>query len=190
MQFKNTDKSYGAVTKTFHWLSALLVIGLICVGLYFSDMPNSPATMHTKLQLVTMHKSFGIIVLCLTVLRIIWHIYTRKPGLVDGMKKWERVAAKGAHYFLYFAMLALPLSGWGLTSAAGRPVKLFGLDALTLPDLVAKNHDLKETLEDFHSTVAWILIGVIAVHAAAALKHHIIEKDSTLRRMLPFCKGE
>jgi cytochrome b561 len=184
MLFKNTGSSYGVVTKTFHWLSALIVIGLLCVGLYMTHAKKDAGLF----VYFTLHKSFGIIVLALTVLRIIWHIYTRKPGLVDGMKPWERMAAKGAHLFLYFAMVTMPLSGWIFSSAAGRPVKLFGLESLTLPDLVGKNHGLKELLENYHKTMAWLLIGVVAVHAAAAVKHHVIDKDSTLRRMLPFGK--
>lgn len=187
MQFKNSPSAFGAVTKTFHWLMALLVVTLICVGLYFTSMPNTPDVFPLKIKLVSLHKSVGILVLTLVTLRIVWHIYTRTPDFVGGMKPWERMAARASHLFLYFAMITMPLSGWIFSSAAGRPVSFFKL--FTLPDLVGKNHAVKEALETYHVTLAWVLIAVIALHAAAALKHHFISKDSTLRRMLPFCKN-
>lgn len=180
MKLGNTPDRYGAVSKAFHWLSALLVIGLLCVGLYMTNAEKSAALF----PLYGLHKSFGIVVLAVTFLRVLWHLASKKPALVDDMKKWEKAAAKGAHHFLYLCMFAMPLSGWLMSSAKGRTVKLF--DTVTLPDLVGKNAELGDKLADFHELCAWVLIGVIILHATAALKHHFIEKDVTLKRMLPF----
>lgn len=180
MPFRNSPDNYGAVTKAFHWLSALLVIGVLCAGLYMTNAEKSSGL----IAIYGLHKSFGIVVLSVTLLRVLWHFVSKKPAPVDSMKKWEKTAAKAAHCFLYFAMLAMPMSGWLMSSAKGRSVKVF--DAVTLPDLVEKNERLGELFEECHEYLAWGLIAAIVLHAAAALKHHFIEKDVTLRRMLPF----
>lgn len=182
MKLGNTPDRYGAVSKAFHWLSALLVIGLICVGLYMTNAEKTPAVF----PLYGLHKSFGIVVLALTLLRVLWHFASKKPALAESMKKWEKMAAKAAHCFLYFAMFAMPLSGWMMSSAKGRSVKLF--DKVPLPDLVEENVELGDRLAAFHEYLAWALIAAIFLHAVAALKHHFVEKDVTLKRMLPFYK--
>ena len=180
MKIGNTPDRYSALSKAIHWISALLVIGLICIGLYMTNAEKTPAIF----PLYGLHKSFGIVVLALTLLRVLWHLASKKPALVDGMKKWEKTAAKAAHHFLYLALFAMPLSGWLMSSAKGRTVKLF--DTVTLPDLVGKSEQLGDFFEECHEYLAWALIAAIVLHAAAALKHHFVEKDVTLKRMLPF----
>lgn len=182
MQLRNSPDKFGGVTKTFHWLTALTVIGLLAVGLYMVRAEKSAALF----PLYNLHKSFGILVLGATALRVLWHLYSRKPGLVPGMAAWEKAAAHAGHFFLYICLFGMPLSGWIMSSAKGRTVKLF--NTITLPDLVAKNQGLGETLEDVHEFLAYALIAMIVLHAAAALKHHFISHDATLRRMLPFAK--
>lgn len=182
MQLRNSPEKFGGVTKTFHWLTALTVIGLLCVGLYMTRAEKSAAIF----PLYSLHKSFGILVLAATALRVLWHFYSRKPGLVPGMAAWEKAAAHAGHFFLYICLFGMPLTGWLMSSSKGRQVKLF--DAVPLPDLISKNHELGETLESIHGYLAYALIAMIVLHAAAALKHHFISHDATLRRMLPFAR--
>jgi len=180
MQAKNTPDSYGAVTKGFHWVIALLIIGVLGVGLYMDFL----ATKIERFELMPWHKSFGITVLALATLRVLWHLYSRPARFVAGLKDWEMQAARAVHILLYMAMFVMPLSGWLMSSAAGRSVSFFKL--FTLPDLVGKNDSLRELFGAIHEVSAYALLALIAGHAGAALKHHFIGKDATLRRMLPF----
>lgn len=178
--WRNTVEKYGAVAKGFHWLMAALIVGLLCLGLYMEDLGRSPL----KLQLVFWHKSLGIAVLALVVLRILWRFLNVPPSSLPNHKPWEKILARIAHAALYAGMIGMPLSGWAMSSAKGYPVSVFGW--FTLPGITPKNHDLGEFMGEVHEVTAWILIGAIALHAAGAIKHHVIDKDSTLRRMLPF----
>jgi cytochrome b561 len=180
MQFRNTPEAYGAVSKTFHWVIALLVIGLLGVGIYMDLFAGKLE----RFQLMPWHKSFGITVLALAFLRLCWIAWSHRPMMLETIKPWQRHAATAVHYYLYFAMFAMPLSGWLFSSAAGRTVKVFNL--FELPDLVAQDEGLRETLSTIHWFVGYSLLPVIGIHVAAALMHHFIDRDATLRRMLPF----
>lgn len=182
MQFRNTKDRYGAVTKTFHWTISLLIICLICVGLYMTELADK--TNPGIFKLFFLHKSTGIFVLFLASCRVGWHLYSRPADFVPSLKPWEKTGARIAHALLYAAMFVMPLSGWVLSSAAGRQVSFFGL--FTLPDLVAKNEGTRDFFSGVHDIVGWSLIPLIGIHAAGALKHHFFDKDITLRRMLPF----
>ena len=184
MQLKNSPEKFGAVTKTFHWLTSITVITLLCVGIYMVRADKDASL----INIYGLHKSFGICVLTVTFLRVLWHVYSKKPPLVAGMAVWERFAAHAGHTFLYLCLIGMPLSGWAMSSAFGRQVKVFGLGPL--PDLVAKNQDTAETLAAVHEYLAYALIAMIVLHMGAALKHHFIEKDATLKRMLPFAKDK
>jgi cytochrome b561 len=182
MQLRNTTERYGVVTKTFHWTIALLIICLICVGIYMTELADK--TNPGIFRLFFLHKSTGIFVLFLATCRILWHIYSHPADFVPSVKLWEKMAARIAHALLYAAMFVMPLSGWLLSSAAGRPVSFFGL--FTLPDLVAKDKATQDFFSGIHEIVGWSLIPLIGIHVAGALKHHFFDKDITLRRMLPF----
>lgn len=177
MQIRNTSDSFGAVHKLLHALVALLVIALICVGLYMGEMEFSP----DKLKIYALHKSFGICVLTLAALRVAWRLANPRPAMLGPEVKWERALAHTVHVFLYVAMFAMPLSGWLMSSAKGFSVSVFGL--FTLPDMIAPNEDLGELFEEIHEITAWCLIAAIALHAGGALKHHFIYRDATLKRM-------
>lgn len=180
MIIRNTDDRYGLLTVLFHWLIAVLIIGLLGLGLYMTDLEFSPG----KLVLYGWHKSFGIVVLALVILRLSWKILNAgKPRALPTHKPWEKILAKIAHLALYAAMFIMPLSGWIMSSAKGYPVSVFGW--FTLPDLVSKNKALGDLAGNIHDTAAWILIGIIGLHIAGALKHHLVDRDGTLRRILP-----
>ncbi|MDE1151697.1 MAG: cytochrome b [Micavibrio sp.] len=186
MQFKNTPDRYGAVTKFFHWTIALLILALICVGLYMTNAEKSAALF----KYYALHKSTGVLVLLLALGRAGWHVYSKKPGFTPSVKKWEAMAATAVHYFLYFCMFALPLSGWFFSSVRRGAVDVYGLFKLPQPfdqaDPAMKNY--AELAETFHGYLAYALIAVICMHVAGALKHFVIDRDMTLQRMLPFSK--
>ena len=179
MPFKNSETDYGTIAKTFHWLMAALVIGLLCVGLYMSDLEMGP----DKLKLYGLHKEFGTLVLILVILRLLWRFKNTAPALPADMKKHEKLAAHAGHAALYFLMLYMPIVGWLMSSAAGFPVSFFGLFAL--PNLVSPDKQLMELLKELHEIGGNAFIFVIAAHFGAALYHHFIRKDNILRRMLP-----
>ncbi len=179
MLWKNTERRWGAVAKSFHWITALLVIGMLCAGLYMTGLENSPQ----KFQIYGLHKSIGVTILLIVVLRILWKSVTVRPEELATHKKWERALARLVHFFLYFAILTMPLSGWAMSSAKNFPVSVFGL--FTLPNIVGPNPGLAGLLAEYHEILAWALMGAIGLHFAGAIKHHIIDRDETLRRMLP-----
>lgn len=178
--FRNTPQRYGAVSKGFHWTIALLVVTLLGIGIYMDLF----ATQMQRFRLMPWHKSFGILVLMLAFLRVMWMAWSRRPSFLDTIPRWQRQAAAAVHYYLYFAMFAMPLSGWLYSSSAGRTVIFFGL--FNLPDLVGQSESLRGILGTAHSYIGYSLVLVIGLHVAAALKHHFIDRDDTLRRMLPF----
>lgn len=184
MQFRNTMDRYGAVTKLFHWTIALLILGLICVGLYMVNAEKSA----TVFKYFALHKSAGLLVFALALCRILWHLYTRTPGFVQGLKPWERNLARLTHYALYFALIAMPLSGWFFSTVRRGGVPFFDLFTLPQPfdQQDAQMKQYAELAEDFHDYLAFALIGIICLHVAGALKHFVIDRDITLQRMLPF----
>lgn len=180
MQLRNTETQFGAVTKALHWTIALLIIFMLGLGLWMGDLPMGVQ----KLQAVTLHKSIGITVLVLMLCRVVWHlVFSHRPREADTLKPIDKAAAAAMHYTLYVLALAIPLAGWAMSSAKGRSVSVFGL--FTLPDIAPKNNDLGELLETCHNTMAYILIALVSLHVLAALKHHFVEKDTVLKRMLP-----
>ena len=179
MPLKNSETEYGTVTKTLHWTIALIVLCLLPVGLFMDDLPLGAL----KLNVYNLHKSFGITVLTLIICRICWHIVSHRPNAVETLKPWEKTGAAVVHYSLYILLIAMPLTGWLMSSAAGRPVHFF--DLFILPDLVAQDKALSKTFRELHGDIGWIIIAVVSLHIAAALKHYFIDKDIVLKRMLP-----
>jgi cytochrome b561 len=176
MQLFNTNQSYGTLTIFLHWLMAILVIGMICVGLYMVSLPLSTF----KFTLYGWHKAFGFLVLGLVIARLLWRLCNIIPSL--SIPQWEKRTALSVHWILYGFMFALPITGWLLTSAAGFPVSFFGL--FIIPNLLAPDDQLRVLFESIHHYLGFALIAIIALHTAAALKHHLIDKDDILRRML------
>ena len=181
MPFKNTEKNYGSATKFLHWIIALIVIAELCLGVYMTSLPHGDPSAG---QFYGLHKSIGVTILGLFVLRLLWRLYSPPPALLPTVQKMEAKAATLMQYFFYFALFVLPMSGWMLSTAAGHPVHFFHF--FTLPSLVGKNHVLGEILDGIHVTCAYVLMGGIALHAAGAFKHFFVDKDKTLQRMLPF----
>lgn len=180
----SAPRKYGTVAKTFHWVMAALVLGMLGVGLVMHDV----ADLSLKLKMYNLHKATGMLVLGLVVLRILWRLAARYPAPAESLTAFERAVSRAVHFGLYLWMAAMPLSGWLMSSSAERPVSFFGL--YTFPDLVGKDEGRAEALGDVHEVLAWSLMALVALHVAGALKHHFIDKDTVLRRMLPFARVE
>ncbi len=174
--------SYTRTAISLHWLVALAIVTTFGVGLYMHELPLSPA----KLKIYSWHKWTGVTIFLLVALRLIWRLTHRPPAPPANMPAWQHVAAEAAHWLLYALMIAIPLSGWLMSSAKGFQTVYFGV--LPLPDLLAKNKELGETLTTVHQALNFTMAGLVLAHVGAALKHHFIDRDDVLARMLPFIK--
>jgi cytochrome b561 len=184
MALRNTLRRWGSLSQLLHWLIVVLIIVQVTLASMADDLPAGVR----KIALLARHKSVGITILMLAILRLAWRWTNPTPLLPPTLKPYERTLARVTHALLYVLLFAMPLSGWMMSSARGFPVSWFGF--FTLPDLVPKNKPLYEVLLTTHETLAWVLGAVVALHVAAALKHHFWLRDDTLRRMLPTTSGE
>jgi cytochrome b561 len=180
MSFRNTTRSWGSVSKLLHWLVVLLIINQWVIAERADSLPIGIA----KLQALAWHKSFGITILMLAVVRLAWRWVNPVPDLTADTRPWERVLAKLSHFLLYALIFAMPLSGWLMSSAKNFPVSWFRL--FQLPDLVAPDERTYQLMRDLHHLLFDLLVVVAAVHVAGALKHHFIDRNDVLKRMLPF----
>jgi cytochrome b561 len=179
MQFKNSEVRYGAVTQLLHWAIVALIILQYVLAERAEDLPRGSAKIATLAQ----HKSFGITILMLALIRLVWRWMNPVPKTPTTMPRWQQLTSHVSHYGLYVLLFATPLLGWTMSSARNFPVSWFGV--FTLPDLVAPNRSLYEFLNEAHEVSAKLIFVLALIHAAAALKHHFIDKDNVLRRMLP-----
>ena len=180
MQLRNDGEHWGAVSIGLHWLVVVLVLGLGLVGLLLDELPRSPK----YFWVYTLHKSVGLTVLGLVLLRMLWRLVAGAPAPVPGTPRWQRAIASVTHGLLYVLLLAMPLSGWLYDSAAGiRPFRWFG--QWRVPKLTAPNEQLEQLARDAHGWLFWTLMALVLAHAAAALFHHHVQRDATLSRMLP-----
>ena len=175
----DTTERFGALTKLIHWTTLVLVAALFALGWYMVDLPLEPETF----EVYALHKSLGLTVLGLTVLRIAWRLSNPRPPMLGAVATWQRIAARVSHGLLYTMLIALPMSGWLLSSAADFLPSWFGW--FELPALVAPDDELRERSIVLHVVLGWCLLALLAVHIGAAVHHHSVVKDATLRRMLP-----
>ena len=169
---------YGGLAIAFHWLLALAIVGAFSVGFYMADLPFSPF----RLKLYNWHKWAGVTILALSALRLLWRLAHRPPPDLP-MPVWQAKVAHLTHGLFYALFFAVPLAGWAYSSAAGFPIVWFGV--LALPDFVPKDKALAETLKELHGLLAYGMAALVLTHLAGALKHHLIDKDGLLLRMLP-----
>jgi cytochrome b561 len=173
---------YTPTAIALHWILAALIIFNLGFGLYTVGLPLSPQ----KLKFFSWHKWVGVTVFILSAARILWRMTHAVPALPDTMKPWEKRLATASHTLLYVLFFAAPLTGWLFSSAAGFQTVYLGV--LPIPDLLAKNPDLAEVLKVMHHWINYTLAALIVVHAGAALKHHLVDRDDVLKRMLPFLR--
>ena len=173
-------RDYSALAITLHWCAALLIIGDFAFGLYFVDLPLSPQ----KLKFFSWHKWAGALVLPVAAMLLVWRAMHAPSPLPAAMPHWEKQLSKFTHTLLYLFFFLSPVSGWLYSSAAGFQTVLFG--AWPIPDLVGRDREIAEALKALHRWINYALAAVVLVHVAAALKHHFIDRDDVLARMLPF----
>lgn len=178
----NTERAYGAVSQALHWL----VVALVVMQFVWAWRIQQLGLGRQRFDLVNEHKSIGLTILALVLLRLVWRYISPPPPFPASMPLWERQAAAIIHGLLYALLLALPLVGWAMSSAAGYGASWFGL--VHLPDLVAQDQDLMDRLQWLHAVLAWTLVLLVAGHVLAALRHQFVKKDDVLRRMLPLWK--
>jgi cytochrome b561 len=175
----STDR-YGAVAQAFHWLIAALVVSQFVLANMADGLPIG---VH-KLALLARHKSFGMTVLMLAILRLLWRLGNPPPELPAGMTPAERILARATHAAFYVLLFAMPFTGWLMSSAKNYSVSWFG--AFTWPNLIGKDEAAFELLRSTHHVLSDILLAIAILHILAALKHHFWNKDNVLVRMLPF----
>lgn len=178
----NSERRYGAVAIMLHWLMAVVLATLIVVGLYMASLPDAGFD-KTKIALILFHKELGLVALAAAALRLAWRFGNALPQMVERFPDWEKVLARFVQLCFYALMFALPVSGWVMSSAAGIPVSFLGL--FDLPDLVRYNDRLFRTFIEIHKWLGYALMVLIVIHAGAALRHHWIFKDETLKKMWP-----
>lgn len=172
-----SEMRYSNPAVLLHWLVALLIFAGFPLGLYMVDLPLSP----DKLKLYSYHKWIGITVLMLAAIRLSWRLTHTPPPLPPGIAVWQRRASAVVHGLLYGLVLAIPVSGWLMSSAKGFPTVWFGV--LPLPDLLERNRELGDLLASVHQALNYTLAALVILHVAAALKHHFIERQPFLQRM-------
>lgn len=174
---RNTSSSYGWISIGFHWLMALAVFGLFGLGLYMVELTYYDAWYRGSLDL---HKSAGVMLALAWLLRLLWKLTNPRPEAL-GNRVWEHKVAHFAHALLYLLMLALFITGYLISTADGRAIEVFGWFGLPATLTLTNQEDIAGVI---HWGLAWTLIAVVALHALAALKHHWLDKDKTLIRMI------
>jgi cytochrome b561 len=182
MPNRSSPTRYGAVAQAFHWLIAALIVTQFVLA---KMQEHLPLGIH-KLALLARHKSVGMTVLMLAVLRLLWRLWNRPPELPSGMTPLERTLARGTHWAFYVLLFAMPITGWMMSSAKNYSVSWFGL--FTWPNLIGKNEAAFDFLRTTHDLLSDVLFVIAVLHILAALKHHFWNKDDVLLRMLPFIK--
>jgi len=182
MSWKNTNKRYGTLSISLHWLMFVLMVAVYATielrGLF-------PKGSDPREAMKALHFMLGLTVLLLLSVRIYARVVSPAPLISPALSPAQNLAAKLGHLALYIFMIAMPVLGWAVLSAAGKPIPFFGLE---LPPLIAENEELAKSLKEIHETVGELGYYLIGIHVLAALYHHHIRKDDTLTRMLPIKK--
>lgn len=175
---KNTRHAWGLPARLLHWTMAALIFAQFALGWLAVTWRLSP----TKLSLFVWHKSFGMLLLVLVLVRLGWRLANPTPALPRDTPVWERAGAHASHAFLYVLMIALPITGWIINSAANIPFRVFWL--IPLPDIVTPDKALADFFKGVHLALFITLSAVLIAHIAAALRHHFVKRNDILQRML------
>lgn len=183
---RNSSTGYGLIAIFFHWTMAILILGMLAFGLYLDGLPQ---TEQSTFQLYQLHKSIGFVVLALAALRLVWRLFNPAPKLPDGMHPLEKTAAHLGHIGLYVLIFAMPITGWFMVSASPWNIPTIAFNVLPIPHLpvpaaLGSQEDAESFFKVLHEYGAFLLIALIVVHVAAAMKHHFIARDDTLKRMV------
>jgi len=174
---RNTSTSYGLVSIGLHWLMALALFGMFALGYWMTTLTYYDRWYHDAPEI---HKGIGILLLLLLIFRVLWRMITTRPKLMGAW--WEQIVSLGVHRLHYVLMFTVVISGYLIPTAEGVGIDVFGL--FTMPATLTFDKQQADLVGKIHWAAAWALIGLAGLHAAAALKHHWIDKDMTLLRML------
>lgn len=175
---RNSNLSYGFVAKFLHWIIAFLVLFMLILGFLLDSLSHGLRADF----FYDLHKSIGLSVLILMVIRLFWRMMNKVPELPFTTPGWEKLLSKTTHILFYLALILMPLDGWIMSVTSGYAPSYFGLFTLNLP--IEKNKALADFMTQVHQFLAWTLIVLITVHILAALKHYLFNKDTILQRML------
>lgn len=183
---KSSPSHWGSLAKFFHWTIVVLILVQGTVGLIMVELPKRP----NVIAIFSFHKSLGLTILALAILRLVWRAFDPRPRDPPTMPRWQALGARAGHALLYVLIFLVPLSGWWFDSVASlRPLYWWGL--IRVPPLggpIASIPKLKDIAAERHELLFWILVAVAAGHAVAALIHHFHNRDGVLKRMLPFAR--
>lgn len=178
MSIYNTEKTYGIVSKVLHMLIAIIILGLLGMGVAFSYIPKDIEKM-----LMPYHKSAGVTLLILMVIRLLWTLINLSPRLPEHMSLLEKFAAKFVHYLLYIVVIMMPITGIIMTLAGGHPLPFWNFGEIHL-SFIPLDKSLSSLVRPWHTYLAWTIFVLFIIHTAAALKHHFIDRDDVLKRMM------
>ena len=179
MQIKNTKDGYGIVSIAFHWLSAIAVIGLFALGLWMEGLSYYDEWYKKAPEL---HKGIGFFVILAIIARLIWKLSNPLPQPPETHKSWEKLLAKVVHWVFYVLLILMLPTGYLVTTAKGQSLEIFNWFAI--PATITGVENLEDIAIEIHEMIAFTIVWIAGFHALAALKHHFIDKDSTLKRML------
>lgn len=176
---RNSTGHYGLISVSLHWVVALVVIGLFVLGYWMVDLTYYSSWYRTA---PFWHKSIGVLLAVVMIARVLWRMFALQPAAVSSHTSWEKAASKAAHFLLYAGIFAIIVTGYLISTADGRSISVFDwFEVPSAGQLFARQADIAG---DLHRYLAYAVIGIAVLHAVAALKHHFIDKDATLKRML------
>ena len=179
MRAKNTTERYGWVAIALHWLMAPAIIGLFALGWWMRQLSYYDPWYRQGPEL---HKAIGILLLGLLLLRLLWKLVNQSPAPEPATPNWQLLSARLAHGAIYLLLFTIMTSGYLISTADGRAIDVFGL--FSIPATVQGIPNQEDIAGEIHEILAWSLMALVAIHALAALKHHFIDRDATLRKML------
>lgn len=179
MQICNTRSRYGLVAVALHWAVAVVVLGMFALGFWMVDLTYYHAWYK---QAPDIHRSVGVLLFLVMVVRLVWRLSNSRPAPLPGHRPWELLSAHMVHGLLYILLFVAMISGYLITTADGSAISVFGL--FEVPSVTGRIKGLEDTAGVVHYWATWAIVGLVVIHAAGALKHHLIDHDETLRRML------
>ncbi|MCP1198165.1 cytochrome b/b6 domain-containing protein [Notoacmeibacter sp. MSK16QG-6] len=186
MRVFNTIERYGVVAALLHWAIAFLILTLLPLGIYMHELPQvSGEEVAQKIWLYSLHKTLGVMVLALAILRVIWAILNRRPAPLHPERRAETFLAETVHWALYAAILATPLAGWFYHAATEGFAPIWWPFGQNLPFIPSDDAELSKIFKSVHAGLAITMIGLVGLHIVGALKHLVIDRDGTLARMVP-----
>lgn len=184
VMLRNSPERYGIISQTLHWIIVVFVSIQFVVGSIAADLPLGMQ----RLILLSRHKSIGMTIFILMILRLLWRLSNQVPLLPAGMSSHEQRLARLIHWLFYILLLCIPVAGWINSSASNLTVSWFGI--FNWPDLVEPDKYIATIAKGTHKILVWTLLAIISLHTMAALRHHFILKNNILIRMIPGFKGK